>query len=454
MFVLIKRSLEIQNYTSNIAVLMNKGFILSEYTCLNSQPLDPKDICLYLFHTNIAGVGESGEMKSLRILSSEYGSFRREIQEFFMRRLDEEPSVIFDPMAGTAPLIPFFEKNGHTAYLNDILPFHSFINKAKTYQAFQRYQRRGYDWFFQQLLDCMSPLAGKELCISDKWIDDVVLHGLIQAWRSAERYDESAATILKATILVCVRPLSSATKSKNPVWLKFGGISSGKTLQETVKEGLDKLDKYYAYHYGSCDIKKKGKCIITHQDASELRLPQKVDFILTSPSYCNRLDPIVQYGPENYFLSALGYTVPEEGLVSTTRVRGYSRLSEDFGHLTANSKYARRLLGKIKQSPVADDPAYYLKYYTRYFATLSRVIEKVLNNLSATGKMYMVTQDNTHRGELIEIDRVIRQLLGATGWQSKVIRRWPRHHLGLMNVSRKHAFVRPKQLEKLMVIWR
>jgi hypothetical protein len=162
----------------------------------------------------------------------------------------------------------------------------------------------------------------------------------------------------------------------------------------------------------------------------------------------------VQYGPENYFLSALGYIISEEDLVSITKVRHYDRLEEDFEYLTTNSKYACRLLTKIKESPIADDPGYYLKYYVRYFAALFKVIDKVLSNLSTTGEMYIVTQDNTHRGELIEIDRVLREILGASGWKSRVIKKWERHHHGLRNVSRNHAFVRPKQLEKITEIRR
>lgn len=393
-------------------------------------------------------------MNNPKILSSEYSAFRGQIQEFFKGKLGKEPKVILDPMAGTAPLIPFIETNGHTAYLNDILPLHFFINEAKTYQVFQHYQQCGYDWFFQQLLYCMTPLEGKVLCMSNKWIDDSILHGLIRAWHATEHYDENSATLLKALILLCVRPFSSTTKSRNPTWVKYGGVSSGKDLKEIIGESLTRFDEYYHHHYASSHLKREGECIITNRNAAELDLPQKVDFILTSPPYCNRIDLIVQYGPENYFLSALGYTIPEEGLVSTPKVRDYDRLTQDFECLTNKSECARHLLTNIKKSKIPDDPDYYLKYYTRYFAMLFQVIGKVLSNLSPTGKMYIVTQDNIHRGQLIEIDKVLRELLGAKGWRSRLIKKWERHHMGLRNVSRQYAFVKPKHWEKLTVIWR
>lgn len=393
-------------------------------------------------------------MNNCKILSSEYGAFRTEIQEYFRGTVLKEPSVILDPMAGTAPLIPFVETHGDTAFFNDILPLHFFINRAKTYDVFQHYRQVGFEWLFQQLLRCMNSLEDKVLRISDNWIDDAVLHGLVQAWHEAEEYDENSVTIFKAVILLSVRPLSSTSKSRNATWLKYGGISSGKDLREIVRESLNRFDNYFQYHYQSSQIEKRGKCTITNLNAAELRLQQKVDLVLTSPPYCNRLDPIVQYGPENYFLSALGYSNPEKDLVSSTKVKDYHKLPRDLRILTAHSEYACRLLTKIGESPIPDDPGYYLKYYTRYFAMLYEVIRKVLRYLSKTGKMYIVTQDNTHRGELIEIDKVLRELMKANGWQSKVIKKWERHHQGLRNISRNHAFVRPKQLEKLVVLWR
>jgi len=392
-------------------------------------------------------------MSKFKILSNEYGSFRTEIQEFFKRRL-KKPSVILDPMAGTAPLIPFFETHGHTAYLNDIMPIHFFINKAKTYEVFQHYHRQGFNWYVEQLLHCMNSLEKKVSIISDKWIDDSILSGLIQAWHAAEKYDENSATLLKATILLCVRPYSSITKSKNPTWLKYGGISSNKDLKEIIIDSLTRYDQYYKHYYGSAHITKKGECIFTTLDAVELDLPQKVDFILTSPWYCNRIDPIVLYGPENHFLSALGYTFPEHNLVSTPKVRDYNELASDFERLTARSKYAQDFLTKIKDSNIPDDPGYYLKYYTRYFATLYKVMDMVSSHLSTKGKMYIILQDNIHRGELIEIDRVLSELFKVNRWKSRVVKTWERPHHGLRNISRNHAFVKPKHFEKILLLRR
>lgn len=391
--------------------------------------------------------------RGVKILSSEYATFRPDIQKYFKQHVLREPSIMLDPMAGTAPLIPFIETNGHKAYLNDILPIHFYVNRAKTYETFECYKKYGYEWFYQLLLHCMSPLQGKRLCISDKLIDDSVLDGLIQAWHAAEEYDSDVVIFLKAAILLCVRPFASITRTANPTWFKAGGMSSGKDLREIVRESLTTFDEYYQYCYESSHISQRGQCIFTTQSAAEFHSPEKVNLILTSPPYCNRLDGIVQYGPENYFLSEVGYPIPEKELIGTTKVRDYETFEADFGYLTNNSKYASRLLNWIKKSPNRDDQTYYLKYYTRYLAMLSRTIDKVLNNLLPTGTMYIATQDNIHRGILIEIDEVLRDLLEVNGWRGEVVEKWEWHHMGLRHISRDHAFVKPKHNEKLMAVW-
>lgn len=393
-------------------------------------------------------------MNNAKLLNSEYATFRSEILDYFKGKLiNKRPLIILDPMAGTAPLIPLVESQGHKAYFNDILPLHFFINQAKTYKAFKYYKKLGYNWFYKKLLNYMNPLSDKRLCISEKWIEDSVLDGLNKAWYAVEECEEMARTIMRAVILLCVRPLSSITKSKNPTWLKFGGISSGKGLPDIIEESLSRLDNYYK-HYQLSLAEKGGECIFSNENASEINLKEKVDLIITSPPYCNRLDIIKSYGPENYFLSSIGYKVETRDIIGTIKVKEYETLELDYDYLIKNSKCAHSLLSKIKKSKKRDEQTYYLKYYTRYFATLFHTMEKVLNHLSVSGKMYFVTQDNTHRGELIEIDVILVELLRHNGWESKIIEQWERHHMGLQTVSRDRAFVRPKQFEKLVVVWR
>ncbi len=393
-------------------------------------------------------------MKNGKLLGSEYASFRDDIKKRFKELLKKQRVVMLDPMAGTAPLIPLIESQGHRAYLNDILPLHFFVNQAKTYRMSRHYLDRGHRWFCEKLLDCMSNLQGKRLCISEKWIEDSVLNGLVEAWRLAQKCDELDRILLRAVILLCVRPLSSVTKTNNPTWPKFGGISSNRKLSDIIEDSLKRLEDYYERNYASCCMEVKGECIFLSYSMSELRIPETVDLIITSPPYCNRFDLTTNYGPENYFMSVVGHAVQESNVIGTTKVKDYETFERDCSFLTSESRSARKLFGEMKNSKERDEKTYYLKYYTRYFATLFNSVDRVLGYLSSSGRMFFVTQDNTHRGMLIEIDKILRELLAGAGWKSRVVKKWERQHMGLQNISRGSAFVRPRQVEKLVVVWR
>lgn len=386
-----------------------------------------------------------------RILHSGYAIFRADIQQYIIKQILPHHSSILDPMAGTAPLIPILETQGYTSYINDILPVYFFINQAKQYSVFQRYQKYGKEWFLKELLSCMRFLKKRRLCISNEWIEKGILNGLINSWESTNKYEKNISILLKAVIINSIRAFSSVTKSDNPTWLKNGGISSGRRLEEIVEESLIAFIKYYSVYDDSRIVTtKKGKCIFSAQNANKIKLKNKVDLIITSPPYCNRLDTMRQYAPELYFLSKVGYSVRLENMIANNKISTYTNFKADFEYLTSKSKYAEFLLNRIKKLP----PKYYIKYYTRYFSVLCEVLQNVVKNLSSKGKMYIIVQDNTHKGNLIEIDEIIKEVLMSDGWYSRIIEKWERHHLGLRNPSQKHAYVKRKQLEKLILIER
>ena len=70
------------------------------------------------------------------------------------------------------------------------------------------------------------------------------------------------------------------------------------------------------------------------------------------------------------------------------------------------------------------------------------------------GKMYIVVQDNQHRGELIEIDVPLKNLFNSHGYKMKILKKWERHHLGKRNISKNYPTVYHKHFEKLLVIYK
>ena len=226
--------------------------------------------------------------------------------------LQQKPKVILNPMAGSAPLIPYFETHGHKAYLNDILPIHYHINKVKLFQCRNLFFEYGFEWFREKLLEYFAPLDVKGRAVSAEWINDLILKDFINSWKHANKEEENISTILKALILLSLKPFSSFTNSTNPTWIKQGGLTSNRPIQEVVDEKIGLLESYYnSYPL----FKKEGRCIIAIEDVMDLQMEEKVDLIFTSPPYCNRLDYMRIYSPEHSFLSNVGHPIIDSNLI-------------------------------------------------------------------------------------------------------------------------------------------
>lgn len=389
-------------------------------------------------------------VKNNKLLDFEYATFRKEIKDFFINKLLKKPKTILDPMAGTAPLIPYLETQGHKAYLFDILPIHYHINKLKLYEIRKLFYEHDREIFKRKLLNYMAPLKHKKRIVSADWIDGSILSNLIRAWKLACEEEENIATILKGIIILSIKSFSSFTLSKNPTWIRQGGITSNKTLSEVINNKISLIENYYnAYP----PMITKGDCILGINDAKQLHIEEKVDLILTSPPYCNRLDYIKKYSPEHLFLSKVGYPLLKEGLIGTNVVKDYKTFEKDKQWIEEMSPFTYQLIKRIENKKTRDR-FYYSKYFTKYFTILLKTYENLLCTLSENGKMYIVVQDNVHRGELIKINKAIEQLFITNGFKCQILHTWERHHLGRRNISKDYRVVFIRQFEKLLMVER
>lgn len=398
-------------------------------------------------------IPEKAYPKKCKILASEYATYRNDILEHFYKHILKKPCIFYDPMAGTAPLLPYLEVRGYTSYFNELLPVHYFANRAKSYTVFLKYRKNGKEWFQARLLELLLGLKDKKLHHSNEWINEDVLKVLIGAWNDTFNFQNEEAIFLKAIILISIRSLSSFTPSKNPTWFKPGGVSEDRDIYTIINNNIAKYENLYRTFYSAIGYSLPSKSKFTMNTAISNRIPKKAELIITSPPYANRLDLIRQFGPEIYFLSKVGYSVSTKDIIGTTAVNDYPALSSDYEFLYNNSQHLRAFFSKIRKDN-EHGADYYLKYYCRFFSILVNTMISVLSQLSPIGKAYIVTQDNIHRGFCIEMDTVLREIFRTHGWSTRIIKKWERHHLGLQNVSRKHAFIKPRHFEKLMVVWR
>lgn len=151
------------------------------------------------------------------LLSRDYGTFRPYILDFLLRKVLPHCERILDPMSGTAPILPVVTKARIMAHFNDVLPLHFFINKAKTFDCFlalSKKEEMEKQFLFKEAMRLLRPLNTCRLLISKNWIHEDILAILIDAWKAARKYkDRRIGRILRAIILLCIRPYSCFTPS-------------------------------------------------------------------------------------------------------------------------------------------------------------------------------------------------------------------------------------------------
>jgi len=396
----------------------------------------------------------ANQKKRVRFLQSEYGSYRKEIIEFFSKKIFQPSITILDPMAGNCPLIPFIEKEGGTAYFNDIMPFYYYLNKAKCYKIYSsliKNKQIENGFLYNEASKCLSSLKKKKLLVSESWIHDEIVNSLIEAWNRTGSYKGPIKDFLRAIIVLCIRPYSCCTRSKtNGLWLKVGGMSTEMPLSKVVKKALNIFFTYYKLNYEHADINPEGRCYFTRKDAASLSMRTKADVIFTSPPYCNRHEPEVTYGPELFFFRAIGEPIGPANIVGTTKVKDYKDPERDLDYIREVAPKTLKFLRWVKKASIDIESQYYLRYYTRYYGSLYRILENVLRMLGVKGRIYIGVQDNIHRGQLNTVGVYVSDFFRTQGMQVTIRFRKLRGHQGLRNISEHHPIVVRKHWEYII----
>lgn len=395
----------------------------------------------------------------VKILNKEYAAFRNTIVEYFVKKVLPKSKVVLDPMAGTAPLIPYIEYYGLKAFFNDILPLHYYLNRAKTYRVYNSVKsnmEKKSTFLESESKKCLARLKNKNLVMSENWIHDDVLDALLYAWEKTNTYEKNLKIIFQAIIILCVRPFSCISpSSKNTTWNKCGGITTEKNIGEIIKENIDKFLTFYKNYYEGLKI-KGGDITFSTQDASELTLTSKVDTILTSPPYANRYDYTRMYVPELFFLSKIKsskkYDIAKVSkmILGTNEVVDYQNPEDDLQYFSEKAPRTKAFLYEVASKGKKGEKNYYLRYFTKYYINLYNMLGHLIKFLRKGGSLYLVVQNNIHRGELNQMDQFIIDYFQRKELRAEPIFQELRIHQGRRNISADHPLVL-KNITKLLL---
>ncbi len=362
------------------------------------------------------------------------------------------PATLYDPMAGTAPLLPQAQRLGCPTVFNDLNALHFFINQAKGLASCRLWLTRGDAFFRESVAALLRDVDDCPRTPTDSWIQPDVLEVLVRAWRAADCPPSAEGRIIQAMLVSVVRRFASYFRTQNPTWIKPGGLRRACSSEDAAVEACRLWGDYYAAAYGSASAEAAPDAVFTCHDASLVTPTVPVDVVMTSPPFPNRVDWDRLYAPEHFFLDAVGVPHVKRSFVGTTMVVPYETFEPDYLFVCDRSDYVRDLLDQVRDRQIKHErnSDYYVKYFTRYFSGIFRVFDRASSALCSHGAdIFYVVQDNVHRGLQIDLGRCIADSLESRGYRADVDTEWERHHLGLRNVSKQHRAVSPKQRESI-----
>jgi hypothetical protein len=221
------------------------------------------------------------------------------------------------------------------------------------------------------------------------------------------------ASVFYVALFSTVRHLTRPFRSSNPTWLKVARSSDERIFvprHEVERHFYDAIDRAReSCKNGSLSAENIAGIRVQCANSMHTR-PRKgsVDFILTSPPYCTRLDytaatraelavlwPIARISRSDLSLEMLGsIRVPKKKI----------RRTESWG------SEALRFLAHVRAHDSHASDTYYYRTHLDYFSKLYRSLRNCAATLRQSGKMALVVQDSYYKGERNDLQLVVSEM--------------------------------------------
>lgn len=246
------------------------------------------------------------------------------------------------------------------------------------------------------------------------------------------------ASFLMLALIRAGRSIASFKPSSNPTWSRSAGVprryQSGHlerewALQvEVMGRDLEKASSGMA-RGGSVVIELANSKNLPIQDAS-------IDFVLTSPPYCTRID----YAKGTSFeLAALGVSEEADDYRALRLNAMGTPLSRALGEASLDaslSKEVRSLLESIKSHPSKASSTYYHRTYAQYFSDCHASLCEIMRVLKPGGVAALTVQSSYYKELYVNLPELYVSEARSVGFESSIA--------GVTKVNRAFSQMNPK----------
>jgi tRNA G10 N-methylase Trm11 len=292
------------------------------------------------------------------------------------------------------------------------------LRQANSYQASEMSSDPIYNWFD---LPTANHIRGIERSICGTLVGEMTLPGNGSDVSKMSNFASAMYLVLFAAARDLARPL----RSSNPTWLKLPKSPDQKISASNVQvnavfeKHLRSLTKAIAFDNRTSYLESKA-FEITVADSTFYAPPaETVDFILTSPPYCTRIDYTaitrIQLAIMNPLLNDDINTLGKRMLGSTRVPATAPERSQMWG------KTCSKFLDDVFCHNSKASSTYYYKSHLDYFEKLDSSIRNSGNTLKKKGRAVFVVQDSFYKNVHNNLQAIISEI--AEGYGLSVLQR-------------------------------
>lgn len=396
--------------------------------------------------------------KSINNLYAYYAGFSA---EFVLEKINSnnlsKNSIILDPWNGTGTTTSVSSFLGYNSIGVDLNPVMCIIATAKLSKL--KDVKRA-EIFINEIKEADFSKVGSNdpLC---NWFSDESASSIrgIQRFisknieffcKKKEEVGYSQAIIYLA-LFKSVRGLLGKFVPSNPTWIKKAKSKEEKidiefcNFIEILKNQVNEICEIIRKNLNN---EEKNKSTLLVSTSTKLPLKdQSVDFVLSSPPYCTRIDYAIATLPE---LSVL-FSTNEEIDALRRSLMGTTTVPKNINNVNKFGKTCNSFLEQVSCHESKASRSYYYKNLHQYFQDLKESIAEISRVLKKNSKCIFVVQDSYYKNIYCDLHKIISEMMNEHNlFEMSSIRFTNNRNMANINTKSKKYVTQKKATESVL----
>lgn len=227
------------------------------------------------------------------------------------------------------------------------------------------------------------------------------------------------AAFLLLALMRAAKRFAGVKRGSNPTWTIPSGtptIDRGNLAEEWSRTVQTMLSDLSSSESGPASSS------VQIADSRALPLPDSsVDFVLTSPPYCTRIDYVVNTAFELAAMQISSESDAYDGLRRLTMGTPLARVTDVCMQAESWPDDIKSLLERIQRHPSKASHSYYYKTYLQYFTDTRRSLSELARVLRAGGGAALVVQSSYYKEIAVDLPRLYLSLAREEGMVGDIV---------------------------------